>query len=131
MRAPSAPASHSARKERRYHQADDAIVLFHLLPSIFAPTGKLPSCEAQQSLVSNTVPVSEVPLAAWRWEMLQWVSPHTRNSRAMPPSNSSRLQKTLSEWVRVTLGCYFQTCTSCWLLLVYFPALFIYLLAFC
>jgi len=47
-----------------------------------------------QSLISKAVPVSEVPLAGWRWEMLQWGSPRgavtrTQNSRAMSPSSLS------------------------------------------
>lgn len=65
-RAQPAPILHSAGKERSRRWADD-IILFHLLLSIFESTGKRPSCKMRESLISKAVPVSEVPLAGWRW----------------------------------------------------------------
>lgn len=46
---------------------DDVMILFHLLPSIFEFTGKHPSCETRESLISSPIPGLEVPLECCGW----------------------------------------------------------------
>lgn len=101
----------------------DAMILFHLLPSISESTGKHPPCETRESLIRSPLPALEVPLerCAWRWRSARAdgpeglplrVKPWAQNSSEMSPSNLSLLPKSLLEWSKVTLGCYFQPHTS-------------------